>query len=91
MMNAPQPIPISVQKASAETLLAVNFSLIMPDVITEVLSSLFTGKAINELFTGRITSNTVIALLTNTLHWYRLAKSYKRCNTRGSRNQANLE
>jgi len=25
----------------------------MPDVITEVLSSLFTGKAINELFTGR--------------------------------------
>jgi hypothetical protein len=26
----------------------------MPDVITEVLSSLFTGKAINELFTGRI-------------------------------------
>jgi hypothetical protein len=32
--------------------LAVNFSLIMPDVITEVLSSLFTGKAINELFTG---------------------------------------
>jgi hypothetical protein len=54
MMNAPQPILISVQKASAETLLAVNFSLIMPDVITEVLSSLFTGKAINELFTGRI-------------------------------------
>ena len=49
MMNAPQPIPISVQKASAETLLAVNFSLIMPDVITEVLSSLFTGKTINEL------------------------------------------
>ena len=33
--------------------LAVNFSLMMPDVITEVLSSLFTGKAINELFTGR--------------------------------------
>ena len=32
--------------------LAVNFSLMMPDVITEVLSSLFTGKAINELFTG---------------------------------------
>jgi hypothetical protein len=29
--------------------LAVNFSLIMPDVITEVLSSLFTGKTINEL------------------------------------------
>jgi hypothetical protein len=27
----------------------------MPDVITEVLSSLFTGKAINELFTGRKT------------------------------------
>ena len=51
-MNAPQPILISVQKASAETLLAVNFSLIMPDVITEVLSSLLTGKAINELFTG---------------------------------------
>ena len=24
-------------------------------------------------------------------HWYRLARSYKRCNTRGSRNQANLE
>ena len=35
--------------------LAVNFSLMMPDVITEVLSSLFTGKAINELFTGRKT------------------------------------
>jgi hypothetical protein len=30
--------------------LAVNFSLMMPDVITEVLSSLFTGKAINEFF-----------------------------------------
>ena len=24
-------------------------------------------------------------------HWYRLAISYKRCNTRGSTNQANLE
>jgi Fur family ferric uptake transcriptional regulator len=24
-------------------------------------------------------------------HWYRLARSYKRCNTRGSTNQANLE
>jgi hypothetical protein len=24
-------------------------------------------------------------------HWYRLARSYKRCNTGGSRNQANLE
>jgi hypothetical protein len=24
-------------------------------------------------------------------HWYRLARSYKRFNTRGSRNQANLE
>ena len=35
-------------------LLAVNFSLIISDVITEVLSSLLTGKAINELFTGRI-------------------------------------
>jgi|688.fasta_scaffold24449_7 hypothetical protein len=35
--------------------LAVNFSLMMPDVITEVLSSLFTGKAINEFFTGRKT------------------------------------
>ena len=34
--------------------LAVNFSLIMSDVIAEVLSYLFTGKAINELFTGRI-------------------------------------
>jgi hypothetical protein len=33
--------------------LAVNFSLIMSDVITEVLSSLLSGKAINELFTGR--------------------------------------
>jgi hypothetical protein len=27
----------------------------------------------------------------NRWHWYRLAISYKRCNTRGSRNQANLE
>jgi hypothetical protein len=26
-----------------------------------------------------------------TRHWYRLARSYKRCNTRGSTNQANLE
>jgi hypothetical protein len=34
-------------------ILAVNFSLIMPDLIAEVLSYLFTGKAINELFTGR--------------------------------------
>ena len=37
----------------ANIILAVNFSLIMSDVITEVLSSLLTGKAINELFTGR--------------------------------------
>jgi hypothetical protein len=27
----------------------------------------------------------------NRWHWYRLARSYKRCNTRGSTNQANLE
>jgi hypothetical protein len=38
----------------ANIILAVNFSLIMSDVITEVLSSLLAGKAINELFTGRI-------------------------------------
>jgi hypothetical protein len=29
--------------------------------------------------------------LSSIWHWYRLARSYKRCNTRGSRNQANLE
>jgi hypothetical protein len=34
------------------SMLIVNFSLIMSDVITEVLPSLLTGKAINELFTG---------------------------------------
>jgi serine/threonine protein kinase len=27
----------------------------------------------------------------SSMHWYRLARSYKRCNTRGSTNQANLE
>jgi hypothetical protein len=37
---------------SARISLAVNFSLIMSDVITEVLPSLLAGKAINELFTG---------------------------------------
>jgi hypothetical protein len=34
------------------SMLIVNFSLIMSDVITEVLSYLFPGKAIKELFTG---------------------------------------
>jgi hypothetical protein len=34
--------------------LAANFPLIMPDVIAEVLSSLFTGKAIKELFTRKM-------------------------------------
>jgi hypothetical protein len=31
---------------------AVKFSLIRSDLIAEVLSYLFTGQAINELFTG---------------------------------------
>jgi len=32
-----------------------------------------------------------MARLWRNRHWYRLARSYKRCNTRGSTNQANLE
>jgi hypothetical protein len=36
-----------LESLKRRTNLAVNFSLIMSDVITEVLSSLLTGKAIN--------------------------------------------
>jgi hypothetical protein len=34
---------------------------------------------------------TILIQSLTTWHWYRLARSYKRCNTGGSRNQANLE
>jgi hypothetical protein len=33
----------------------------------------------------------IYRLFANRWHWYRLARSYKRCNTGCSRNQANLE
>jgi hypothetical protein len=38
-----------------------------------------------------ITDSATLFSATKIRHWYRLARSYKRCNTRGSTNQANLE
>jgi hypothetical protein len=47
----------------------------------DIQLSLDVNKLISEL----------VKLLGKLGHWYRLARSYKRCNTRGSTNQANLE
>jgi hypothetical protein len=51
------------------------------------------GKALSEVFKGGNELKRAYEFLgiRKQRHWYRLARSYKRCNTRGSTNQANLE
>jgi magnesium chelatase subunit H len=56
----------------------------MPKPIQFILSKFSSGKEEDKL-AG------YLSFLKTGRHWYRLARSYKRCNTRGSRNQANLE